>query len=493
MQIPHPIHSRRRFIQIAGCAAASTALMGQQVVGANSRLRIALMGCGIRGKALLREFLKIADLELVAVCDVDAERMDAMLALVDKQLADGAQWPAVVDTRKVEKIQDYRKLYDRSDVDLVIIATPNHWHALQAVQAMEAGKHVYLEKPVSFTLWEGLQLEAAERKHGKIISAGFQNRSDVGAQAGIQYVHEGNLGKILKVRSLCYRNRKSIGKVAQPFTPPPTLDYDLWLGPAQDIPIHRPQLHYDWHWDFNTGNGDVGNQGVHEIDMVCWLLGDPQLPSKVQSVGNRFAWNDAGNTPNMQTVWYQQGDVDVILETNDMKLAPDRNVSPHRLGTRVGIIAECEKGILKGGRGGMVAVESDGRTQIQKFPGDGGKTHQKTFIDAVRANDASGLTSRISDAHRSGSVAHLGNTSHRSGQEVSVGELDGLIGENADVQTIISEQKAQLADWGIKDPRYVWGNALEVDPELEVITTSGVGPELTGPNYRKGFELPKQV
>ena len=474
-----------------GCAALTSTLVGQQVNGASNRLRIALLGCGNRGKNLVRRFLQIADLELAAICDADLARMDETLAMVERHLTDGGRWVATVDPRKVDKIQDYRKLYERPDIDVVIIATPHHWHALQAVQAMAAGKHVYVEKPVSFTLWEGLQLEAAEKRYGKVIAAGYQNRSDKGPQAGIQFVQEGNLGKIRKVRSLCYRNRASIGKIEHPLQPPATIDYDLWLGPAQDKPIYRPKFHYDWHWDFNTGNGDVGGQGVHEIDMVCWLLGEPQLPSKVQSIGNRFAWDDAGNTPNMQTVWYQQGEVEVILEINDMKLAPDRNVSPHRLGTRVGIIAECEKGILKGGRGGMVAVEHDGRTPIQKFPGDGGRAHQQNFIEAVRANDASGLASRIATAHRSASLAHLGNISHRCGSEVSSSELEDLIGENADVQQIIAEQKEQLAAWGIADPRYRWGKTLAINPASELVTTDGVGLEMTGPHYREGFEWPK--
>ena len=414
-------------------------------------------------------------------------------AQLEKKLANGTQWPALADARKLLQFQDYRKLFELADLDAVIIATPNHWHALHAVQAMQAGKHVYVEKPVSFTVWEGLQLEAAERRFGKIIAAGYQNRSDSGPQAGIRYVQEGKLGKIHKVRSLCYRNRASIGKREQPLTPPATIDYDLWLGPAQDLPIYRPNFHYDWHWDFNTGNGDVGNQGVHEIDMVCWLLGESQLPTSIHSIGKRFAWNDAGNTPNMQTVYFKQGDVDVILETNDMKLSPKRNVSPNRWGTRVGIIAECDNGILKGGRGGMVAVESDGRTVIQKFPGNGGAGHQQNFIDAVLANDASLLKARITDARRSASLAHLGNISHRCGSEVSPRELSDLLGVNDDVHAIVAEQTKQLADWGIQEPRYCWGKPLKIDPASETVLTPEVGTEFTGPHYRKGFEMPKFV
>jgi predicted dehydrogenase len=477
MHLTTPLLTRRRFIQAGLCTTLATALHGQQIIGANNRVRIALIGCGGRGHSLIKQFTIIPGVELVAICDADT----AQMALVAANLGQ--------DDIKVDQVQDYREVYDRSDIDAVVIATPNFWHALQATQAMEAGKHVYVEKPVSFTLWEGLQLEAAETKYGKVISAGYQNRSDKGPSAGIQYVKEGHLGKIKKVRSLCFRNRNSIGKIEQPLAMPATLDHNLWLGPVQDHEIVRPKLHYDWHWDFRTGNGDLGNQGVHEIDMVCWLLGDPQLPTQVNTFGNRFAWDDAGNTPNMLSVWFQMGGADVILETNDLKMSPDRNVASNRMGTRVGIIAECENGILKGGRGGMMAMENDGRTVIQKFPGDGGKSHQRKFIDAIRNNAPSMVGSRIRDAHKSASLAELGNISYQLGELVSNTEALQSVGANEDLHEILSDQQKQLAAWGINDLQYYMGKTLDIDPASNTLKTLGVNPALTGPHYRKGFEL----
>ena len=477
MPFTTPLLTRRRFIQAGMCTALATALHGQQIIGANSRVRLALIGCGSRGRGLIQQFIKLPGVELVAICDADTAHMHQLAAqLSEKDI-------------KVDLVQDYRKVYDRSDIDAVVIATPNYWHALHAIQAMEAGKHVYVEKPVTFTLWEGLQLEAAEMKYGKVISAGYQNRSDKGPQAGIQYVQQGNLGQVKKVRSLCFRNRNSIGKIDHPLAMPSTLDHNLWLGPVHDHTIMRPKLHYDWHWDYRTGNGDLGNQGVHEIDMVCWLLGEPELPTQVKAFGNRFAWNDAGDTPNMLSVWFQMGGADVILETNDLKLAPDRNAPGHRMGTRVGIIAECENGILKGGRGGMMAVENDGRTVIRKFPGDGGAPHQSKFIEAVRNNDPSMVGSRIRDAHKSASLAHLGDISYRMGDLVSTTEVLQGVGDNEDLRDILSDQQKQLAAWGINDPQYYMGKTLDIDPRRNALKTPGVDPALTGPNYRKGFEL----
>lgn len=486
MKISHSDTSRRTFLKLGACAFISTGLKGQQILGANNRLRLGLLGCGIRGNELIKYFDKLPDVEVVAISDPDTARMDAMMTRFNKNRAPD-------EALKVDQIQDYQKLYERQDIDAVAIATPNYWHALHAVQAMQAGKHVYLEKPVSFTPWESLQLEIAERKYGKVIAAGYQNRSSTGPLAGINFVHEGNLGKILKVRSLCYRNRDSIGKLDTPLQIPKTVNYDLWLGPAKEHTLMRPQFHYDWHWDFHTGSGDIGNQGVHEIDLVCWLLGDPELPRQIHTFGNRFAWDDAGDTPNMISSWFQMGGADVILEVNDMKLSPQRNASPNRMGTRVGIIAECEKGYLKGGRFGMVAVEPDGKTIIKKFAGDGGETHQRNFVDAIKSGDSSLLRSRIQTANASASLAHFSNISYRLGELAPSKKLSEAVNSNADLLEIVEGQNKQLADWGIPEPDYFIGKPLQIDPQLHSIEGPWVDQSLTGPHYRKGFELKPQT
>jgi len=485
------LFSRRRFIYSTSAALAATAFSSQRVLGANQRVRIAMVGMGRRSRDLLQQFLKIPDIELVAICDPDTAQMENRLGTINKMReraeAEGKAFPSV----QPQLIQDYRKLYERNDIDAVVICSPNYWHTLHAIHAVQSGKHVYVEKPVTFTHWEGMQLEAAAGRYVRIIAPGYQNRSDPGPQDGIRFVQEGNLGEIRKVRALCYRNRDTIGKRDEPLQPPPTMDYNLWLGPAQDQPLLRPEIHYDWHWDFNTGNGDMGNQSVHEIDMVYWLLGHPGLPSEVRCFGNRFAWDDAGNTPNMQTVWCRWGGAEVILETNDLKLSPERNVSANRMGMRVGIIAECENGYLKGGRGGMMALEPDGKTVIQKFKGNGGKTHQSSFIEAVRANDISKFPVTVAQAHVSESVMHLGNASYRLGKLYSTDKLNKVIENDEDLLDIVSSQNEQLQAWGVTDPHYFCGKKIRVDPETQKVKTWWVGSELIGPHYRKGFEVPE--
>lgn len=485
--------SRRHFLYASGLSLAAGALSAKQVLGSNERLRLGFIGMGSRSGGLLGQFLHIPNVEVVAISDPDTAQMERRLKTIEDIKQKARENGKEIATNRVDAIQDYRKLLERPDIDAVVVPSTTFWHTLHAIHAVQAGKHVYVEKPSTFTFWEGKQLEAAAERYGKVIAVGYQNRSDPGPQDGIRYVQEGHLGKIKKVRALCYRNRDSIGKMDQPLKPPATIDYDLWLGPAQEHTTYRPELHYDWHWDFHTGNGDIGNQSVHEIDMVYWLLGHPGLPTEVTSFGNRFAWNDAGNTPNMQTIWCRWGGAEVILETNDLKVSPERNVARNRMGTRVGIIAECEKGFLKGGRGGMVALEPDGKTIIQRFKGNGGRDHQKSFIEAVRANDSSKFPITPKDTHPSESAMHLGNASYRMGDLHSSSELEAAIAGHDDLLQILEEQNEQLAAWGIKDPQYYCGKPILVDPAKGEVLTPGVGPELIGPNYRKGYEVPKLV
>lgn len=486
----HPI-TRRHFLYASGLTLASSALSAKKIVGANETIRLGLIGCGRRSEGLLKQFLKIPNVEVVAVCDPDTVHMDNRLKTIEEARAKAAAEGVAMPDNRADKIRDYRKLLERSDIDAVIVPSTNVWHTLHAIHAVQAGKHVYVEKPSTFQHWEGRQLEAAEERYGKIIGIGYQNRSDPGPQEGIRYVQEGNLGKIRKVRALCYRNRDSIGRITQPLVPPTTVDYDLWLGPAQEHTKYRPELHYDWHWDFHTGNGDMGNQGPHENDMVYWLLGHPGLPTEVTSFGNRFAWNDGGNTPNMQAVWCKWGGAEVILETNDLKLSPDRNVARNRMGTRVGIIAECENGYLKGGRGGMVALAPDGKTITQRFRGNGGRGHQEKFIEAVRANNGSLFPVHPAQSRPSESVMHLGNASYRMGDLHSSSELGSSLSGKSDLLEILKEQNEQLAAWGIKDPQYYCGPSIRVKPATGEVTTPNVPEKFIGPNYRKGYEVPK--
>ena len=482
MSKPNLTLSRRNFLAVTGGTAIALPLIPSNVIGANNKVRLGLIGCGGRANSLLGMFMKVPDTQFVAVCDPDTARMDSMVSKTQK----GETPPP-----KPDKIRDYRKLLERDDIDAVVIASPNHWHTLQAIHAMQAGKSVYVEKPVSHSLWEGQQLVAAAQQNKAIIAAGYQNRSDPGPIEGIKYIQEGNLGEIKSVHVCCFRNRTSIGKQDTPLTPPETVDYNLWLGPAQDQPIYRPKLHYDWHWDFNTGNGDVGNQCPHEIDLACWTLGDAPLPTKIRSFGERFAWNDGGNTPNMITAWYEQAGIPVIIEVNDVRLGPERNTTSMRDGVRVGIVVRCEGGELRGGRGGMYTVGDDGKTRLKKFPGDGGRDHQKNFIDAVRAGSGKELRAQIEAAERSAAIAHLANISYREGEPADTKAVTKEVRKNPLLAKIVEDQGEHLKAWSIDDPTYKMGKELKINPKKAIIKTWGVDKKLTRPAGRGEFVVPE--
>ncbi len=471
-----PNFSRRDLIKLCGFAALATPALGQS---ANNRVRLGIIGCGWRAKDLAKLFSKINDVEIVALSDPHPAQMDSVSTLLAGK------------SKELVKFQDYRKLLDQSDIDAVVIASPNHWHTLHAIHAMQAGKDVYMEKPVTHDIWEGAQLLAAEAKYGRIVAAGHQGRSDPGIKSGISYVQEGNLGKILRIHVCCFRERDSIGKRAEPLVPPAGMDYNLWLGPAAELPLYRENLHYDWHWVWNTGNGDTGNQAPHEIDTACQLLGDLGLPESLRSFGGRFGWNDAGETPNLQSSFYEIGGVPLVLEVNDLKITPTRNTVASRDGIRVGIVAHCEGGQLRGGLSGMYAVGPDGKKPIMKFSSDGGAMHQENFINAVRSRKKESIASRLTTAVQAATIAHLSNVSYRTGASVDAAKIQETFPQEAALAEILADQSKQLADWGISNPSYTLGQKIDIEPGSRKVVTPELDAELIRRTCRPEFVIPE--
>ena len=457
--------------------ASAMVARGENVVGVNEQVRVGFIGVGSRGMSLLQHLISIPNTKLVAVSDPDTAHMERA---------------AKVAGNKPEMIRDYRKLLERKDIDAVFVASPNYWHALHTIHACQAGKDVYVEKPASHSVWEGRQMVAAAAKYGRVVQAGTQNRSDAGLISAFQYIKEGKIGAIKSVRGLCFKNRTSIGKLDKPLVPPTTCDYNLWLGPAQDKPIYRPQLHYDWHWDYNTGGGDIANQGPHEFDLMNWVLGDPEMPKEVFSYGGRFGWNDAGNTANMQVAAFELNGVPCLFEVNNMWITPERNVEVVYKGIRVGIIVTCEGGEFRGGRGGGYVLGPDGKEKLAKFPGDAGKGHMQNFFDVIRSRKMQDLAASLRLSYKSAAIPHLANVSLRSGQQVTLDKLPSLLPQTADMEDIFARQRQQLADWKIDFSKTTcsFGAKVSVDPKTGIIT----GPEAAAfdrPQYRKGFEVPE--
>jgi predicted dehydrogenase len=481
--------NRRDFIKTAGVAGA-TALMGPSlnVWGANDEIRVAVFGVRSQGFENAKQFAQVPGVKVVAFAEPDRK-------ILDKRIKD---WADVQGGAKIDGHIDFREVLDRDDVDAINIASPNHWHSLQAIMACQAGKDVYVQKPVSHNIWEGRQLVKAAHKYKRIVQTGTQNRSDIGLVKMYPWLFEGNIGKVTAVRGLCYRNRTGIGKLDKPLTPPDSVNYDLWLGPAKDQPIYRPNLHYDWHWDFNTGNGDIGNQGPHEMDMMRWALGDESLPTRVVSFGGRFAWDDGGNTPNMQYAAYDFNGIPAIFEVRNVRIKPGVNAMPHYMGCRVGVIITCEGGYFVGGRGGGKIYDNDGK-EMKQFKGDGGGAHQANFIDAMRSRKESILRAPIEKGHLSASLMHMANVSYKLGKDMDSSELQEHMQDDKEALDAIERYSAHLAEWDVNFRTSPWtgGVSLGFNPGAERFTgyskLSRAANKLLKRDYREPWVVPKNV
>lgn len=484
-QIAYPGAGRRKFLKLLGAGAlAPVAFPALGADGANGRVRIGMIGCGSRGRGLANQFAGLSDVRIVALADPEQLHLDRTADALDK-----------ANRGKPALFRDYRELLDLPDVDAVVIASPNHWHTLHTIHACQAGKDVYTEKPVTHHVGEDAKLLEAEKKYSRIVQAGTQNRSDTGLIEAFDAIRSGEFGKILSVRGLCYRNRASIGKRDTPLTPPNTLDYNLWLGPGTDQPIMREKIHYDWHWDFNTGNGDIGNQGVHETDLITWVLGDPPPPTSVRSFGGRFVWDDAGNTPNMLTTWFPLAGVPVIFEVNNLWIRPGTNNAPAFKSIRVGVIVTCEGGEFRGGRGGGHVYAPDSSERLKSFPGDAGGRHARNFIDAVKSRRAEDLRAPLAASCRSSALAHHANTSYLAGTAAATAGLRDALPDHAELRDVLDTQVAHLGRWSVDADvdRFTLGADLRIDPATGRLTGPLAGSPLEVPERRAAFALPEVV
>lgn len=488
--------SRRKFLLSNAVAASSVGLASsigvhashaaEATPSANDEVRVAIVGHKGRGRAHVDGFTNAPGTKVVAFCDVDRDILGQAAAKFEKQ-----------HEAKLKQFGNYTELLEDDEIDVVAFATPNHWHSLQTINACQAGKHVYVEKPICHSVWEGRKMIEAMNKYHRVVGPGFQNRSDVGLMEAFPWIQQGNLGKIKAIRGLCNRNRNSIGLTSTPTQPPSGLDYDLWLGPAEDMPIYRPNVHYDWHWDWNTGNGDMGNQGPHEMDLVQWALGNPGHPKTVRSIGGRFAWNDGGNTPNMQVATFDFGNgIPVTFEVrnihNKQKLGQFKN------GPAVGIVVTCEGGEFRGGRGGSAVYDTTGK-EIRKFKGgDGTRSHIANFIEAVRTNDRSILRSSLENAFHSSCMSHLANISVRTGEDSPAADVVARSGDEGVLSEVLERFSGQLSGLDVDFDKTPWqiGPSLTFDPANEAFIA---GEHLDKANallrreYRSPFVVPETV
>ena len=365
--------------------------------GANDRLRVAVIGINGRGKDHIQGFMKQDNVEVATLCDVDNVVLQA-----------GAKDFETKYNKKVNTEQDLRRVYDDKSIDAVSIATPNHWHALAAIWACQAGKDVYVEKPACHNLYEGRKLVEAATKYNRIVQHGVQLRSSLAIQEAIKHLREGLIGKVYMARGTVYKWRPDIGNLGK--SPVPDgLNWDLWQGPAQVRDFSKNYVHYNWHWFWDYGNGDIGNQGIHETDLCMWGL-DVGLPEEITSAGGKYLWNDCKETPEVLTSTYNYPKQGKVIQFEVRPWMTNKED-----GVEVGNIFYGDKGYM------VINGYNDYKTFLgrNREPGPArkeGGDHYKNFIDAVRTKDKKVLNGPVETAYLAASIAHLGNISYRLGR-----------------------------------------------------------------------------
>jgi len=497
--------TRRTFIKGSAFAAAGVALSARswgQVAGANGDLRVAVIGLNGRGRNHLSSLQGIKGVRVAAICDVDTAVLERTKALS----VNGAQPYA-----GIKAYTDVRDILASPDIDAITIATPNHWHALSGIWACQAGKDVYVEKPVSHNIWEGRQLVAAATKYNRVMQAGTQIRSGEGLQEAVAWVRAGNIGKITAARGFCYKYRPSIGKVSGPVPVPASINYDHWTGPAPLVPPQRnfPRngpVHYDWHWIYAYGNGDVGNQGIHQMDVARWFLGEG-MPLRTLSVGGRLGYVDDGETPNTQVVIHEYASAPLIFEVRGLPrkagvvASTMTGASPEASGmdgyrdtqVAVGNVIECEGGsVVTTEYFTATAYDRSGKV-LKQFKGQ--DTHMQNFVDVVRSRKTAKLHGPVEEAHISSALCHLGNISHQMGRATLPNELREMVQGSPDLADACGRMTEHLAANRVdfKQTPLMMGVPLQVDPKSETFTgefAKAAAPRLTR-DYRAGFVVPK--
>ncbi len=432
---------RRAFVRnAAGLVAAASALAPATAIGANETIRVAVLGVNGRGQSHLNGLQPLENVEITTIVDPDLEVAQKRAAQFEKKYG-----------KKVKIVQDMRTVFDDKDIDVVTIATPNHWHTLAAIWACQAGKDVYVEKPSTHCYNEGLSLIAAAKKYERIVQHGVQLRSSEAIREAIQQLNDGIIGDVYMARATIYKWRPALENFPKSETPPTTLDYDMWVGPGKWRPYSKRHVHYNWHWTWDYGNGEIGNQGIHETDLLQWGLGVGQ-PTRLTSMGGRYLWDDYRETPELLTT---------LMEFEDGERRKHAEIAvrfwcSNRETNAPGANAfEQSNANLFYGSEGYLAVSGYGKYQFYFGPnnepgpsGDAEPMHFENFIKAVRSRKTSDQNGPVEQAHMAAGMAHLGN---------------------------ITFQRNKV---------------LEFDPKRERFTNDDLANEMLGQQYREGFEVP---
>ncbi len=401
----------RRSLLSGAAAMAALHTSKSRVLGANDKINIAIVGLGGRGSNHLSEYLNIDQVQVAAIVDVNQ----------------AAQEKAVATAKRAKGVEpkvyyDMREAFADKSIDAVSIATPNHWHVLAAFWAVKAGKDVYVEKPVSHNIFEGHQLTAAARKYQRIVQVGQQSRSIPFKMKAMQLLHEGIIGKVYMAKGLCYKRRKSIGK--QPdISTPAGVNWDLFLGPAPLRSFNENRFKYNWHWFWDTGNGDIGNQGVHEMDVALWGMGVKSFPKSVFSMGGKLVYDDDQETPNTQIATYDLGGGrELHFEVRGLITGEEGGLKL-RGGNVVGDLFWGEDGFMAVDGSGFQVWKGEKRDLVMDEKAARGRSetgaHMDNFLAAVRSRKHTDLHCDVEVAALSAAYCHLANTSYRLGRKLN--------------------------------------------------------------------------
>ncbi len=502
--------SRRRFNLLSLSAVASTTVVASSrlhAVGPNDKIGLAIIGVNGRGGSHIEGFKSNPNIEIRAIVDVDKEVGEKKASVIAKS----GKRPTVYT--------DMRQAFDAKDIDIVSCATPNHWHALCGIWAMQAGKDIYLEKPISHNIHEGRALVAAAKKYGRMLQTGTQTRTSPAAIEAMKYIHDGKIGDVKFARGLCYKRRPAIGPLGD-YPVPEGVDFNMWSGPAAYTApkVTRQKFHYDWHWQRHYGNGDLGNQGPHQTDVARWGLQLDRHPNSIISYGGRLGYQaekkdpnyiDGGDTANTEVSIYDYGDKCLVFETRGLEERPGTDPELAKLfgdksGNKIGVVFYGSEGILVQFSYSHFAAFDREYNVVQEFKTKASlnDVHMDNFVEACISRDATHLTADAMVGHLSAAVSHLGNISYYLGEKnrVTQSELTQALSKIKsldDNEATLKRTLAHLSANGVDTSGAVLslGPQLAFDPDAERFTNNDAANAMLTREYREGFVVPdaKQV
>lgn len=493
--------NRRRFLKTtsAGASLALAPAIGRAGTSANAKIGVAVVGVNGRGGSHIQEYLRDDRTEIRYIVDVDEAVANRRCDDIEKSQG-----------TRPQPVADMRQAFDSKDIDIVSTATPNHWHALTGIWAMQAGKDAYVEKPVCHNVYEGTALIAAARKYGRMCQVGTQCRSSKAVIDAVAFIRSGGIGEVNFARGLCYKRRKSIGALGD-YEIPSTVNFDMWSGPATftDPRLTRSRFHYDWHWQRHYGNGDLGNQGPHQTDIARWGLGVDTHPSSIISYAGRLGYRaerkddsyvDAGDTANTEVSIYNYGEKCIVFETRGLDVSNSDDEELNKLfqstsGNKIGVVFYGTEGYVVQDSYSHCYVYDKDMNVIREFKGGG--EHFQNFVSACESRKVEDLNADVREGHLSAGVSHLGNISWYLAEKnlLTVADISAELAKIPsldDNEATLQRTVKHLQKNGVDPNREMLslGAHLEFDPEKEVFTNNDAANALLTREYRAPYICP---